>query len=235
MDNHLVSLLQPQSFEAEQYRRLRQRLEDVALARQPRVLAVTSAVASDGKTLTSINLAAALAGAPNSRILLIDADLRRPSVAKHLDLPGDRPGLFELLSRPGGRLLDYTRGVSEGLATVAGGAGRASTYELLRSKRVTEILAEARRDYDYVILDTPPVIPVPDTGLLRRAVDGYILVVSANTTPRKLLAEALNLLDPSAVLGLVFNRDTRPLFGYYSTHYRRYFESPLYSVDQATA
>jgi len=80
-------------------------------------------------------------------------------------------------------------------------ASREETYELLTSPRLAELINEARIHFDYVIIDTPPMIPVQDSGLLRSAVDGYIVVVSANSTPRQLVAEVLNRLDP-AVCGI---------------------------------
>jgi Mrp family chromosome partitioning ATPase len=94
------------------------------------------------------------------------------------------------------------------------------------------LLDQARKVYDYVVVDTPPVIPVPDGGLLHRVVDGYLVVVGARSTPRKLLGEALNLLDPAAVMGLVYNRDEQPLFGYYRSRYRRYFNDYVRSLDR---
>ena len=93
------------------------------------------------------------------------------------------------------------------------------------------LIDEARSQYDYVLLDTPPVVPVPDTALISRHVDGYLVVVAANSTPRRLLGETLNLLSPSAVLGLVFNRDDRPLYGYYGGHYRQYFRNYVKAID----
>src|SRR5436190_15551036 len=104
----LVSLLHPTSFEAEQYRRLRQKIEHLGQSRGLRVVAVTSAVASDGKTLTALNLAASLAQAPASRILLVDGDLRRPSVARQLQLEDDaRGGLPAALAAGKGRLAEF--------------------------------------------------------------------------------------------------------------------------------
>jgi Mrp family chromosome partitioning ATPase len=108
---------------------------------------------------------------------------------------------------------------------------RSDAYEILTSSAFAALVADARRRYDFVVLDTPPVIPVPDTALLRPTVDGYLIVISANTTPRKLVAETLNQLDASSVLGLVFNRDDRPLFGYYRSSYSRYFRSYARSLE----
>jgi capsular exopolysaccharide synthesis family protein len=235
-DPHLVSLKDPASFEAEQYRRLRQRLEDLRAARDARLFAVTSPVAGDGKSLTAVNLAASLAQAAKSRVLLIDADLRRPTIAGLLGLKGDRmPDFGSALDADGGSLSDLVNPASpSGLMVLPSRACRGA-YERLRSPRLPELLQEARRHYDFVILDTPPIVPVPDSALLGKFVDGYLMVVAANRTPRKLLGEALNLLEPASVVGLIFNRDDRPLFGYYRSRYRDYFQSYLHSVDRATA
>lgn len=232
LDSHLVSFVAPQSFEAEQYRRLRQRIEDLGPARGLRVLAVTSAVATDGKTLTALNLAGSLAQAPNARILLIDADLRQPAVMRHLGLEARAGGWPEALKAPAGSLNKFVQPINQsGVDVLLGGGSRADTYELLRSPRFAVLIDEARRSYDYVIVDTPPIVAVPDGGLLGRCVDGYIVVVSANSTPRKLVGEALNLLQPNSVIGLVFNRDDRPLFGYYRSSYRKYYQSYVRSLD----
>ena len=225
-DDRVVTLAKPLSFEAEQFRRLRAQIEELAASRGFRVIAVTSAVASDGKTLTSVNLAGALAAAPGARILLVDADLRKPGVASTLRLPAGTRGLLAALEAGDTKLADYVQHIDGArLDVLTCEASRADTYDLLSSGRMGTLLAEARRSYDFVVVDTPPVIPVPDTGLLRKVVDGYLVVVSANNTPRKLLGEALNLLEPSSVVGLVFNRDDRPLFGYYHSSYSSYFKA----------
>lgn len=237
LDDHLVSFVSPSSFVAEQYRRLRQRVEDLSLSRGVRVIAVTSAVASDGKTMTAVNLAGALAKARGSRILIVDADLRKPSVASRMGL-GVEPGkgLVAALEAPSGSVEQFVQQMAgSNVFVLAGTTSQGDPYELLTSARMAWLLDEARRLYDYVIVDTPPVIPVPDGGLLHRAVDGYLVVVAARSTPRKLLAEALNLLEQSSVIGLVFNRDDQPLFGYYRTRYRRYFNDYVRSLDKVSA
>jgi len=233
LDRRLVSFVDATSFEAEQYRRLRQQIERLCATRGLRTLAVTSAVASDGKTLTAINLAGALAQGHGARILLIDADLRRPTVAKELGLETpETSGLMAVVQPGGGRLNEHVVRMDEcNLWVLPCGGSRADTYELLTSPRLIEVLAEARRHFDYVVIDTPPIVPVPDGALLSRAVDGYLVVVSANSTPRKLLGEALSLLEPSSVIGLVYNRDNHPLFGYYRSRYRHYFRSYVNSLD----
>jgi capsular exopolysaccharide synthesis family protein len=237
LDDHLVSFVAPSSFVAEQYRRLRQRIEELSLSRGVRVIAVTSAVASDGKTMTAVNLAGALAKARGSRILIVDADLRKPSVARRmgLDVPSGK-GLVAALDASSGSVEGFVQQMAgSNVFVLAGTVSQTDPYELLSSARMAWLLDEARKLYDYVIVDTPPVIPVPDGGLLHRAVDGYLVVVGARSTPRKLLAEALNLLDASSVMGLVYNRDDQPLFGYYRSRYRRYFNDYVRSLDRISA
>ncbi len=232
-DERLVALAKPRSFEADQFRRLRLQLERLAVSRNLRAVAVTSAVAADGKTLTAVNLAGTLAAYSNKRVVIVDADMRRPSVAKTLGVPNG-PGLTALLETPTLALKDVVqRAPGANLDVLTCESSRADTYDVLTSARFTSLLEGLKRAYDFVIVDTPPVTPVPDTALLHRVVDGYLVVVSANSTPRKLLGEALNLLDPASVLGLVFNRDRRPLFGFYRSSYSRYFQSYERSLDGA--
>ncbi len=229
LDPHLVAMVRPRSFEAEQYCRLRQKLEDLAGARGVRVIAVTSAAAGDGKTLTAVNLAAVLARSPGARILLIDADLRHPSVAKRFGITADE-SWTDAAGRSGAGVLDRVVPVTTGLDVLVANESPSDPYDILRSAAFQNLVAEARRRYDYVILDTPPAIPVPDSALLGKTVDGYLLVVAANLTPRALVREALSQFDPGAVVGLIFNRDTRPLFGYES---KAYFQSYVRSLESA--
>jgi capsular exopolysaccharide synthesis family protein len=236
-DEHLVSLSEPNSLGAEQYRRLRHAIEELGATRGVRVIAVTSAVAADGKTLTSLNLAGTLARPKNARVLLIDADLRQPAVARRLALaPAPDKGLLAAVEAPTRSLLDFVQPIDgTNLSVLATPASHADPYELLSGAGFRRRLEEARAIYDFVIVDTPPVIPVSDTGLLRRAVDGFLVVVAARSTPRRLLGEALSLLEPRSVIGLVYNRDHRPLFGYYRSRYRRYFRDYARSLDRAEA
>ena len=225
LDPYLVSLKSPSSFAAERYQGLRMTVERLRALRDVRVIAVTSPGAGDGKTVTSINLSGALAHGAKARVLLIDADLRRPTVATRLGLAdGDTRGLADAVTNEGTRIQDVTRTVDGfNLSVVPAGVTAVPIHELLRSARLEAVINEARHLYDFIVLDTPPLLPVFDTALLARLVDGVLVVVAANRTPRKMLGEALNLLDPAKVLGIVFNGDAKPLFGYYDSSYQRYF------------
>ena len=181
------------------------------------VLAVSSPAGGDGKTTTAINLAGALAQAPEARVLLVDLDLRRGSVREHLGLGGRQsPGLVDAILKPALALEDVTQLCpSFNLSVVLAGRSPTTHYELLKSPRLGELLGEARHRYDYVLLDTPPVVVVPDCRVIEKWVDGFLLVVAARKTPRKLLEEALTVMDPAKILGLVFNGEDRPLSLYY--------------------
>jgi polysaccharide biosynthesis transport protein len=212
----------PGSFAAEQYQNLRLKVERLQHARGVRVIAVTSPGPNDGKTLTSINLAAALARGPGAKVLLIDADLRRPSVGPQLGVPYEATGLVGALGESAARLEEIARPVDgmPGLFVVPAGAATHDVHELLRSARFEQLLQDARATFDYVVLDTPPLVPVCDAAVMSRFVDGLLVVVAAHETTPKQLDEALSLLDESKTLGLVFNGDDRSRASKYDAYYR---------------
>ena len=227
LDDHLVSLVAPSSFEAEQYRQLRHAIEQLQRSAKLSVVAVSSPLVADGKTTTAINLAGALAQAPNARILLIDADLRAPSLGAHLGI-GEHagPGLVDLILDANLTLEAVTQDQPQfNLSVITAGRRSSSPYEVLKSPRVGELFAAARRQYDFVIVDTTPLVTVPDGRIFGEFVDGFLIVVGAHRTPRKLLEEAFNLMEPSKILGLVFNGDDRHLskdsYGSYGSSRKR--------------
>jgi len=219
----LVSLVAPSSVEADQYRALRHTIERLHRDAALQVIAVTSPGAGEGKTVTTLNLAASLAQAPATRVLVIDADLHRPSVGSYLGIDSGRaPGLADVIGsdRPGfGDSIHHVEPFN--LSVVLAGEVEAGAYELLNSARMELLLSEARQSFDYVLIDTPPVVPLPDSRLLTRWVDGFLIVVAAHKTPRKALAEALSLVDSAKTIGMVFNGDDRPLSPY-SSYYGYY-------------
>jgi capsular exopolysaccharide synthesis family protein len=225
IDRHLVSVTAPESLEAEQYQALRLRLERLQRERDLKVVAITSPGARDGKSVTAINLAAALARGTGARVLLIEADIRRPAMSRYLGLNGDATTSFaRLIGDTGSALRDSVqRPAGLDFDLMLAGTADTSVHELFRSPRLEAVLKEAREQYDHVVIDTPPLGPVSDCALLSRWVDGLLIVVAAHKTPRKLLEASLNQLDGASVVGNVFNGDDRPLFGYRNSYYRGYF------------
>ncbi|HEX7965193.1 MAG TPA: CpsD/CapB family tyrosine-protein kinase [Gammaproteobacteria bacterium] len=221
VDQHLVSVTEPDSYEAEQYRKLRYVLEEKRKPGKSMVIGVCSPAAGDGKSLTATNLAAALAQARDSKVILIDVDLRRESVSLKAHLNLGTPGGLGLTDAilDGLSLQDVTRPLGgTNLSVVLTGTRTSAPYELLRSPRLETLIAEATRHYTYVVLDAPPVVPVSDCRVIARLVESFLMVVSAHRTPRPMLEEALDLIGPDKLLGLVFNRGDlmpRSYYGYY--------------------
>jgi capsular exopolysaccharide synthesis family protein len=223
VDDHLVSLIAPAAFEAEQYRALRHTIEQLHKSRDLSIVAVSSPGVGDGKSTTAINLAGALAQAQDARVLLVDADLRRPSVDKLLALGSSvGPGLVNLILDSSLTLERVVRPRSPfDLSVIPAGRIPPSPYEILKLPRLGELLEEARRRYDYIVVDAPPLCPVQDCRVIAHWVDAFLLVVAAHHTPRRLVSEALSVVERGKMLGIVFNGDDHPtssFYGYYG-HY----------------
>ena len=223
IEEHLVSLLAPMSFEAEQYRALRHVIEQLRQSAELSVIAVSSPDAADGKTTTAINLAGTLAQAVDSRVLIVDADLRGANVAAHLGFDDQEfPGFVEAILDTRLTLDAVVQSHAHlNLSAICAGRGPSAPYEVLKSPRAAELLAEARRRYDYVIVDTPPLVSAPESRVIEKYVDGFLIVVGAHRTPRRLVEEALNLVEPAKILGMVFNGDDRHLSKYTDVTRRR--------------
>jgi polysaccharide biosynthesis transport protein len=211
------------TFQAEQYRVLGHVVEQLGKSGRT-AIAISSPVGGDGKTTTSINLARTLARAPESRLLLVDADLRRGSVGERLGIGRSASrGLAGAITDPGCTLDAVVRRLSAlNLSVLPAGPCPPMPYDALRSPRVGELLREARESYDYVLIDTPPVVPVADVRALSQWVDGFFLVVTAHYTPRELLDEALSAMEPDKVVGIIFNGDDQPLARRYRSYYNYY-------------
>lgn len=219
----LVSLLSPHSIEAERYRRLRHEVESLRKDGESVVIGMTSAIAGDGKSLTSINLAGALAQDRGARVLLIELDLRHPytNVKDYLGIKKlSGPGVVDKILNVGSSWERSAYYITDfNLYVMPSGRHTAQPYEILKSERLGQLLREARERYDYIVVDTPPVALMPDSQLIAKWVDGFMLVVGADHTPKKMLEEALNLMEPDKVLGIVFNGYAPVSDKYYSGYY----------------
>jgi protein-tyrosine kinase len=205
VDRRVVTLTAPSSSAAEQYRSLYYRLERMREVRPLKVVALTSAMAGEGKTVTAVNLALAAARArPEKRILLIDADLRRSQVGKVLGVRS-KPGLSELLAgdcEPRDVLRRFT---SSTLALIPAGATPEEPTHALASARMKGLLELVRNNFDEVYVDLPPTLPFADAGILAHRADGVLMVIRANNTPMRAVNQALEQLGGATVLGCVLN------------------------------
>ncbi|MDH3017406.1 polysaccharide biosynthesis tyrosine autokinase [Gordonia alkanivorans] len=190
---------------AEGYRRLRTNLAFVSVDQPPRCILVTSPGPGEGKTTTSINLAAALAEDGN-RVILVDADLRRPSIAGRLGLTGS-VGLTNFL-RGDGVISDFIQnGPVDGLDVLVAGTLPPNPAELVGSERAKEGVEDLKANYDFVVIDTPPILPVADAAILAQYTDGALMVVRAARTRAQDLSAAFDSLVAalSTPLGIVLN------------------------------
>jgi exopolysaccharide/PEP-CTERM locus tyrosine autokinase len=216
----MVVVTQPLSPVAEEFRKLKESL--VKMTRRERfdnLIAVTSATVAEGKSMTAVNLAVSLAGEFDHTVLLVDADLRRPSVHKYLAL-GSRKGLSDCL-REGidvGGLLVHTE-VGK-LTVLPAGTPVANPVELFTSEAMRQLFQELKHRYPdrYIIVDTPPVLPFAETRSIAGIADGVLLVVREGQPSLGQVEEAIEALDHK-VLGIVFNGTQSQSRASYYYHY----------------
>jgi protein-tyrosine kinase len=198
----------------EQFRRLAGVLHHAQQASGLRSVMVTSATPGDGKTLTAVNLALVLAESYRYNVLLVDADLRRPSIPHIGDL-SDGSGLSEALRAETEQKLALVS-ITPRLTLLPAGQPIANSIEALTSPRMQQILAEAVNRFDWVILDAPPVGPTADARLLTGLVGGTLFVIHAGKTQYPDVEKAIETLGRDQLLGVVLNGVAAKAFdGYY--------------------
>ena len=200
----LVAGLAPKSLAAEQYRSLRTRLPHAEGPGGLRIVLVTSPQKGEGKSVTAANLSLTMAQELQRRVVLVDADLRKPSLQHLFGLPPG-PGLSDYLAGAVD-LKDAMKFLPEhNLTIITAGATPINPAELLGSTAMRRMLDHLRARFDRVILDTPPVLPLADVAILAPLVDGSLLVVRAGYTPKPAIENALRAFDASRLLGVVLN------------------------------
>jgi polysaccharide biosynthesis transport protein len=226
-----LALLQqndPRQIYSEAFRNIRSSLLYMAIeGERPRVLAITSAIPGEGKSTIALNLAVTMAFA-GSRVLLIDADMRKGVLHEDLDFPST-PGLSEVLGQQAGWRETLRRTTYPGLDFLPRGRTATHVGELLISPVTSILIREVKEAYDYVIFDTPPVLAADDTPSLSPKVDGVIMVMRASYTSSRMTRSSLDILYHRQVnlLGLVFNFiDTNLPDYYHYQYYRSYYNTP---------
>jgi capsular exopolysaccharide synthesis family protein len=217
----LVAEIAPKSPAAEAYRTLRANIQFAGLDLPVRTLVVTSASAGEGKSTTAANFAVVTAQA-GSRVCLIDADLRRPTLHETFNLKNNR-GLTAALV-DGGSLVEVAQRTRiPNLSVVSSGPRPPNPSELLSSKRMREVLTASHKDFDLVLCDSPPVIPVSDAVALAAQCDGVILVVRAGDVPAAALRRAAEHIQKvkGRILGVLLN-EVNLREGYHADYYRYY-------------
>jgi protein-tyrosine kinase len=179
------------------------RLHALNNTRSARCIGLVSATSGEGRTTLSMGLAFGLALEPERRVLLVEADMRKSAIEAYLGLPYTS-GLSEWLTSFDSSV--PLRWVTPpGFALLSRGATPLGRRELLGSNRMVSLLHAARKEFDFVIVDCPPVSPLPDSVILQDLLDGFLFVVRAGHTPRETLVRAAGKLDSARILGTVLN------------------------------
>jgi capsular exopolysaccharide synthesis family protein len=223
----VITFEDPKSPVSEAYRTLRTNLRFASLDKDIKTLVVTSTIAGEGKSMTTANLATALAQA-GSKVLLIDTDFRKPTLHKIAKKPNE-DGLADVLINK----TDYRKSVknarAENLDLLFSGLIPPNPSELLSSKSMLEFINEAKKDYDYLIFDTPPVALVTDAAILSNEVDATILITSVGMVDYDVAQRAVELLENANanIIGSVLNKipigkGGYSYYKYYSSYYGEY-------------
>jgi capsular exopolysaccharide synthesis family protein len=188
-ESHLVSVAEEGSLGAEKFRFLAVRLRQLRQNRPLKKILITSTIPQEGKSTVSANLACTLARRRNQKTLLLEGDLRRPTMARQFGV-GKIPGLCEWL---GGRWI------------LPAGAAPQNPLELMQSGKLSLLMEQLESWFDWIVIDSPPVLPLADTSLWSRLADGVLLVTRKGTTEKQQLKCGLEAIEKSKLLGALVN------------------------------
>ncbi len=218
-----ILIAQPNSFPAEQFRKMKTQIF-LHNPHPPHTILITSAVPQEGKTTVATNLAMAISEEINKKAILIDADLRMPSIfLKNLERTkglshylSDQIPLEEILNNSG----------KENLKIIPAGKPSSRALELIGSGKMTQLMTFLHEfgEDTYTVIDSPPVLSASETILLSKMVDGIILVVMADRTPQGAVRKAVKALDKPKIVGVVFNQKELKPSKYYSEYYYKYYK-----------
>ncbi|MCB9477784.1 MAG: polysaccharide biosynthesis tyrosine autokinase [Deltaproteobacteria bacterium] len=218
----LVAMRHDNPAAVRQYHLLWNRIEAINQNEECRAFIVSSSLPKEGKTITSINLAATIAQAPEMRVLLIDADLHMPRVHEYLGLPMPETGLANILEGKAELKECLMRYELPRLYYLPSGQVEGMPTELLVGKAMEKLLDEVKGYFHFIVVDSPPIVPIADTVGLAAMVDGTVLVCRARQTSSKVLMQAAEDLNDRRIVGIVLNALDFRLAGGYRHGYGKY-------------
>jgi capsular exopolysaccharide synthesis family protein len=228
-DSRLVGLTDPASLGAEKFRFLGVRLRQLQQASPLKKVLITSTIPEEGKSFVSANLAITLAQRRPQKILLVEGDLRRPSLSTRFGLPRV-PGLCEWLQSDLRSITSIYHLERAGFWILPAGNPPEGNVELMQSERLSELMNQLTGWFDWILIDSPPVAPLADTSVWIRSVDGVLLVVREGTTQKRQLERGLKVLEQSKLLGVVLNSSSNTA---HDNYYARYGPLPVKSNAKA--
>ncbi|BDC53141.1 hypothetical protein F183_A54560 (plasmid) [Bryobacterales bacterium F-183] len=218
--SRIVNLRKGASMGADRMRLLRMRLWELRRMARLETIAVTSALPKDGKSTLALNTASVLSDGNRHKVLLVEADLHCPSVGKNLGIP-NQAGVCECLDT-GGDPFQYIRRIEPmGWYLMQAGNTENHPTDLVQSSGFGSLLEYLRPHFDWIVVDTPPVFPVADTMSICQLVDGVMLVVRSNVTPRESVEEAVQMIGSNRIAAIVLNgaEDINRSYYKYSSYY----------------
>jgi capsular exopolysaccharide synthesis family protein len=208
-DSHMVCLEDGQNPGAEQFQFLGVRLQHLRRERPLKKLLITSTIPKEGKSMVAANLACALARKTQQKVLLVEGDVRRPTLATIFGIPRI-PGLCELLQSEGSLTSNIYHLDRPALWLLPAGQAKANPLHLLQSAKLFTLFDQLGELFDWIVIDSPPVLPVADTSIWMRLADGILLVARQGTTEKGQLQRGLEAIDQKKVIGAVLNCRRRP-------------------------
>lgn len=190
---------------AERYRILFTRLEQLSLKQSYKTIAVTSAIKGEGKTVTTLNLSWLMATEFGKKVLVIENDLRNPSISSSYLNMGRLSGLIDVIKGDADLRSAINRFEDTSLYFLPARASAKNSSVLMDSQGMRSVLDTVKAHFDYVIVDSPPILPLVDMNILSRMVDGLLLVVKAGSTPKDMVKKAVSALPVKNLMGVVLN------------------------------
>jgi len=215
----LVCFTDTESLPAEAFRLLGVRLRNLRQKRPLKKVLITSTIPKEGKTMTATNLACALTASTKQRVLLLDGDLRRPSVAQKFGL-GNLKGLSEWLHGAEGGIPKIYHLEEPGLWLLAAGNASTNALELLQSARLPALMDQLAEWFDWIFIDSPPVLPLADTSVWMRMADGILVVARQGITEKRQLQRGLDAIDQKKMIGALLNCSRNSAHNSYYYHYK---------------
>jgi capsular exopolysaccharide synthesis family protein len=216
-ESRLVAIGEEESLGAEKFRFLAVRLRQLRQNRSLKKVLITSTIPQEGKSTVAANLACTLARRKPHKTLLLEGDLRRPTVAHKFGL-GRVPGLSEWL-RGETESMNICRLEALGLWVLPAGSAPENPLELMQSGKLSLLMEQLTQWFDWIVIDSPPVLPLADTSLWARLADGILLVTRKSVTEKQQLLRGLEALERSKLLGALVNGSTDAA---HSDYYQRY-------------
>src|ERR1700676_1526598 len=224
-ESRLVSVAEERSLGAEKFRFLAVRLRQLRQNRPLKKILITSTIPQEGKSTIAANLACTLARRRQQKTLLLEGDLRRPNITNQLGI-GRIPGLCEWLNGQSESINIYKlQGL--GLWILPAGAAPQNPLELMQSGKLSVLMEQLEAWFDWIVIDSPPVLPLADTSLWSRLADGIVLVTRKGTTEKQQLQRGLEAIEKSKLLGALVNSSANSA---HSDYYERYSS---YSTEQS--